>query len=140
MLRLNWIIKNLRLLPLCGERDIKLGKNMLIRSPKNRKNKKKFKPLKKQLTTTLVLGILISSFIATILFYSYEYIDDNYLLSNKISSNYSKHLFNKLEEFIKKNDISTNDYERLQNWNMGSKNTISLLYIFKKDKMCYNSH
>ena len=81
---------------------------------------KKFKPLKKQLTTTLVLGILISSFLAATLFYSYEYIDDNYFLSNKISSNYSKHLFNKLEEFIKKNDISTNDYERLQNWNMGS--------------------
>ena len=106
---------------------------MLIRSPKNRKNKKKFKPLKKQLTTTLVLGILISSFIATILFYSYEYIDDNYLLSNKISSNYSQHLFNKLEEFIKNNDISTNDYKQLQNWNLGSKNTISLLYIFKKN-------
>ena len=122
-------------MPRCGERDIKLGKNMLIRSPKNRKNKMKFKPLKKQLTTTLVLGILISSFVATILFYSYEYIDDNYLLSNKISSNYSQHLFNKFDKFIKKDGISTNDYEQLQNWNKGSKNTISLLYIFKNDRI-----
>ena len=127
-------------MPLYGERDIKLGKNMLIRSPKNRKNKMKFKPLKKQLTTTLILGILISSFIATILFYSYEYIDDNYLLSNKISSNYSHHLFNEFDKFIKKDGISTNDYEQLQNWNKRSKNTISLLYIFKNDRMCYYSH
>lgn len=117
--------------------------NIFIKRKKNiffNTNTKNYSTLKIQLNKSLILGMLIASIIFIIIYQSFGIAEVKYNLSHKISNIFSRHLLKEFSEYIEENKIKTSEYEKIQNWNKSKGNTINLLYVFKNNKLCYDSN